>query len=77
MSRRKDRERVEAMRREHPDYPGFRGPAREPNRRSDATLQAIVCSLCGRQRNVLIEVAQREGAKYVCLACQEKKGMSA
>ena len=75
MGRRKDRERIEAMRRLDPDYRGFRGPQREPDRPGVVPLVPAVCSLCQRKRNVPLGVARQYGEKYVCLACREKMGL--
>ena len=71
LSRRRDRERVEAMRRLDPDYRGFRGHGREPTRPGNTPLQAVMCSACGRKRNVPRGVAEEQGDSYVCLRCAE------
>jgi hypothetical protein len=73
MSRRKDRERVEAMRRLDPDYRGFRGHANEPTRPGNVTLVPVSCSICGRKRNVPVGIAQEEAGSYVCQSCQGKQ----
>ncbi len=72
MSRRKDRERVEAMKRLDPDYRGFRGYQKEPSQPGGAPLEGVVCRVCGRKRNVPrgIAVAQRDS--YVCAACRDE-----
>ena len=72
MSRRKDRERVEAMKRLNPDYPGFRGYDQEPSRTGGAPMATAVCSVCGRKRNVPVGVVQGEGEAFVCLSCQQE-----
>ncbi|MSQ41331.1 MAG: hypothetical protein EXR55_06740 [Dehalococcoidia bacterium] len=74
MSRSKDRERLETRRRLNPDYPGFRGAAWEPTQPGNTVLQTVTCSVCGRKRNVPLGVAQEQGERYVCLACQERQG---
>ena len=72
MSRRKDRERVEAMKRLDPDYKGFRGSGNEPSRPGNTPLEAATCSICGRKRNVARGVAQEQGDSYVCATCTEQ-----
>ena len=75
MSRRKDRARFESMKRLDPDYKGFRGRAREPNRPGRAPLVAVTCSVCGRKRNVPRGIALEQGGNYVCSRCiEEGKG---
>ena len=59
------------MRRLDPDYRGFRGREREPNRSGNAPLQAVTCSVCGRKRNVPRGVAEERGDSYVCSRCAE------
>jgi hypothetical protein len=71
VSRRKDRERFEAMRRLDPDYKGFRGDAAEPDRKGNAPLESVVCTACGRKRNVPRGVALEQGPAYVCTSCVE------
>jgi predicted SprT family Zn-dependent metalloprotease len=73
MSRRKDQERWEAMRRLDPDYKGFRGPANEPTRSRNAPLEPVTCSVCGRKRNVPRGIAQEQGDTYVCSACSAER----
>ena len=72
MSRRRDRERVEAMRGLDPDYKGFRGHASEPSRSGNAPLEAVTCSVCGRKRNVPRGVAIAQGDGYVCSRCADQ-----
>ncbi|MDA1347711.1 MAG: hypothetical protein O3A47_02415 [Chloroflexi bacterium] len=72
MSRRKDRERVEAMKRLDPDYKGFRGTGNEPSRPGNTPLEAVTCSNCGRNRNVARAVALFQGDSYVCATCTEQ-----
>ena len=74
MSRRKDRERFLAMKRENPDYVGFRNSDQDSIQTVDAPYQAVVCSRCGKKRNVAPEVAQEQGANYVCMSCLEEGG---
>ena len=71
MSRKKDRERVEAMRRLDPDYRGFRGHRSEPNKSKAAPLERATCSVCGRTRNVPRGIALEQGDTFVCATCRE------
>ena len=71
MSRRKDRQRVEDMRRLNPDYKGFRGFDREPDRQGNTPLRAVKCSVCGFKRNVPVGVAEERGDSFVCSRCIE------
>ena len=72
MSRRKNRERFEAMKRLDPDYKGFRGLASEPDRPGKTPLEAAICTVCGRKRNVLRGIAVEERETYVCATCREE-----
>ena len=74
MSRRRDRERYEAMKRLDPDYRGFRGHGSEPSRPGNAPLEAVTCSACGRKRNVPRGVAVEQGDRFVCARCREGEG---
>jgi len=72
VSRRKDRARFDAMKGLDPDYKGFRGSAKEPDRPGQAPLEAVTCSVCGRKRNVPRGVALELGDAYVCQRCVEE-----
>ena len=72
MSRRKDRERLLALKGKNPDYPGFRGYEHEPDRQGSTPLATAVCTVCGRKRNVPVGTLQEVGEPFVCLSCQEK-----
>ena len=72
MSRRKDRERYDSMKRLNPDYLGFRGHALEPDMRGQTPLQPVICTVCGRKRNVPLGVAVEQEEHYVCQSCQEE-----
>ena len=72
MSRRKDRERFEAMRRLDPDYSGFRGHKNQPDRPGKTPLEAATCRICRRKRNVPRGVALERGESYVCSNCIEE-----
>ena len=72
MSRRKDRSRVEAMRRLDPDYRGFRGYQKEPTKPGNTPLEPVTCQVCGRKRNVPRGIAVEQGESYVCARCLEE-----
>jgi len=72
LSRRKDRDRLEAMRRLDPDYKGFRGSGVEPSRPGNVPLEAVTCTICGRKRNVPRGVAQEQGDRYLCISCTDE-----
>ena len=72
MSRRKDRERLEAMRRLDPDYGGFRGFGNEPDKAGKTPLEPVTCTICGRKRNVPRGIAVEERETYVCATCREE-----
>jgi hypothetical protein len=71
MSRRKDRERFEAMARLDPDYRGFRGHGSEPTKAGNVPLEPVTCTVCGRKRNVARGVAAEQGDSFVCAQCEE------
>jgi hypothetical protein len=73
MSRRRDRERFRERKHLNPDYSGFRGYDREPDKPGQTPMQTVACSVCGRKRNVPAGVAQEQGSAYVCLSCQQDK----
>lgn len=77
MSRRKDRERVLAQKRLNPNYVGFRGYDREPARTGSTPMTSLVCSVCGRKRNVPVGVAQEQGDRFVCSSCAEEQEAAA
>ena len=72
MSRRKDRERLAAMRRLDPDYRGFRGHGEEPSRPGRVPLERATCKACGRTRNVPRGIALEQGDEYVCSSCTDE-----
>ena len=72
MSRRKDRERFEAMKGLDPDYRGFRGHGGEPSRKGKAPLESLVCTVCDRKRNVPRGIALESGESFVCSTCVEE-----
>ncbi|MBI4312723.1 MAG: hypothetical protein HY681_13220 [Chloroflexi bacterium] len=72
MSRRKDRERYEAMKRLNPDYLGFRGHTEEPTQPGNTPLQAMQCAVCGRKRNVPVGVALEQADRFVCQQCKDE-----
>ena len=73
MSRRKNLERVQAMKRQNPDYKGFRGYEEEPTRPGDKPLESVKCTVCGRKRNVPVGVAEEQRDAYVCETCREEQ----
>ncbi len=73
MSRRKDRERVIALKRLNPDYAGFRGSDKERDQSRSAPMLALACSVCGRKRNVPAGLAQEQGDGFICSSCTEKQ----
>ena len=73
MSRLKDRERVEAMKRLDPDYKGFRGHSNEPTRPGKTPLEAVTCRVCGRKRNVARGIALEQRENYVCSTCTDEE----
>lgn len=72
MSRRKDKERFQAMRHMDPDYRGFRGYGAEPSQ-GNVPLEPVNCSVCGRTRNVPRGIAIEQRDNYVCSNCLEKQ----
>ena len=70
MSRRRDRERYEAMRRLDPAYRGFRGYSSQP-RAVVEPLEPVACTTCGRTRNVPQSVASEQRDSFVCSRCRE------
>ncbi len=72
MSRSKDQQRYDAMKRLNPDYKGFRGFQLEPDRPGQTPLEALTCAVCGRKRNVPLGVAVEQAERYVCQRCQEE-----
>ncbi|MBI4202462.1 MAG: hypothetical protein HY532_05040 [Chloroflexi bacterium] len=72
MSRRKDRERFDAMKRLNPDYLGFRGYATDPTKPGNTPLHALVCTVCGRKRNVPLGIALEEKDHFVCQQCKDE-----
>ena len=70
MSRRRDREKFLELRRQNPDYKGFRGYENDPSRTGNTPLVAVNCSVCGKKRNVPVGIAEEQGENYVCITCQ-------
>lgn len=65
MSRRKDRDQFERRKRLYPEYKGYRGPEERPPGKPD--LKPLVCTVCGRKRNVPEETPE-EG--FICTVCK-------
>ena len=61
------------MKRQDPDYTGYRGNEGMPPGPSRSPMQAVKCSVCGRKRNVPVDIAREAGDSYVCAACQQAK----
>lgn len=76
MSRRKDRERYQAMQRIDPDYRGFRGHGQEPSQ-GNVPLVTLSCTVCGRTRNVPRGIAEEQRDGYVCSSCLEEQDTEA
>ena len=70
MSRRKDLERFLRRKQANPDYQGFRAgqTVAEP---TPPALTSVVCSICGRKRNVTSDTVPEDPSSFVCLTCQE------
>ena len=71
MSRRKDRERFLTIKQSNPDYTGFRGYASDSGPASEAVLDKVTCSSCGRARNIPSGLAIEHKDSYICATCQE------
>ena len=69
MSRRKDRERYQERKQRNPDYTGFRG-SDTVIEKPPAPVESVVCSSCGRKRNVPQDTIPADRDSYVCLRCQ-------
>jgi len=72
VTRSKDRQRYNAMKRINPDYKGFRGFQLEPDRAGQTPLETITCSACGRKRNVPLGIAVEQAESYRCQRCHEE-----
>lgn len=72
MSRRKDRERYQHLKQQNPDYGGFRGVTSTPTKAPPA-MESVVCSGCGRKRNVAVDTLPADRSSYLCLRCQEDR----
>jgi len=77
---RKDRERFLRLRESDSDYVGFRGRHRSGSPEAEnvtakpppPATETVVCSVCGRKRNVASDSLPEDIAAYVCLRCQEE-----
>lgn len=69
MSRRKDRERFLQRKQRNPGYTGYRG-ADTVIEKPPAPVESVVCSECGRKRNVPRDTIPADRDSYVCLRCQ-------
>ncbi|MSQ14151.1 MAG: hypothetical protein EXR47_08550 [Dehalococcoidia bacterium] len=77
MSRKRDQERLEAMKARDPNYVGFRGHEKEPTKPGSVRLVAVTCSVCQRKRNVPEGIALSAGDAYVCSSCEEEEAAKA
>jgi hypothetical protein len=68
---RKDRERYLQLKRENPDYQGFRG-ASAVTAKAPTVTESVVCSVCNRRRNVSVESIPEDRSTFVCLRCREE-----
>ncbi|MBM3946503.1 MAG: hypothetical protein FJ315_03765 [SAR202 cluster bacterium] len=73
MSRKRDQQRLQAMRALDPNYAGFRGYAKEPTRPGNVRLVAMTCTVCQRRRNVPEGAALSAGGRFICASCQEEQ----
>lgn len=71
MSRRKDKERFQRMKRLDTGYKGFRSHQEEPTVPPKIQeVTSVLCTICGRKRNVAYGTPiPAEG--YICLTCKE------
>ena len=69
MSRRKDLERFLRLKQDNPGYQGFRGLDTVTEKPSPA-LESVVCSVCGRKRNVASDTIPEDRDSFVCISCQ-------
>ena len=69
MSRRKDLERYQRIKQANPDCGGFRG-AKTVLAKPPPALETVVCSLCGRKRNVAVDTlpVDRDSYTFACAA---------
>jgi hypothetical protein len=72
LSHRKDRERYLHLKLQNPDYIGFRGMNSAPTEAPPA-MESVVCSGCGRKRNVPADTLPMDRSRYLCLRCQEEQ----
>ena len=68
---RKDRERYLQLKRDNPDYQGFRGAATVTAKAPPVT-EVVVCSVCNRRRNATVDSIPEDRSTYVCLRCREE-----
>ena len=69
MSRRKDLERFLRLKQDNPSYQGFRGGNTVTEAPSPA-LESVLCSVCGRKRNVASDTIPENRDDFVCMSCQ-------
>ena len=69
MSRRKDLERFLRLKLDNPDYQGFRG-GNTVTEKPALALESVVCSVCGRKRNVASDTIPEDRDSFVCMTCE-------
>jgi hypothetical protein len=69
LSRRKDLERFLRLKQDNPSYQGFRGWDTVTEQQPLA-LESVVCSVCGRKRNVANDTIPEDPDNFVCMSCQ-------
>ncbi len=74
MSRRKDRERFLQLKQQNPGYLGFRGGDPAAVSAPAPELVSVLCSVCGRKRNVPVESVAGTGEDFICIRCQNQPG---
>ena len=74
MSRRKDRERFLQLKQQNPGYLGFRGGTTAVESAPAPELVSVLCSVCGRKRNVPVESVAGAGEDFICIRCQNQPG---
>ena len=72
MSRRKDRERFLQLKQQNPGYLGFRSGSTAVEAAPAPELASVLCSVCGRKRNVPVESVAGAGEDFICIRCQNQ-----
>jgi len=69
LSRRKDIERYLRLKQQNPDYAGYRGSVTVETL-PQPELESVICSVCGRKRNVPSDTIPDDRSNFVCMSCQ-------